>query len=280
MVNLPPLRCRPRAVALDLDGTLLNSRGELSPRNRRAVAQALAAGLPVVIATSRAGRSVRRLIGPELTHVCSLVMLNGALARGAAPLRHAAGDHPRRRAGHRALIQQMAPFARLTIELEGFEFGCNMKLDAATIWQVNSATPDMVLPLVEALTRPPAKIVVNGLGRDLSAVAREIAARFGRAVSVVPTADMTFLNIPSARASKTAALRHLLRSQGIPLHSVAAFGDDLPDVELLAACGLSVAVANAAPEVRAAARYCTASNDDDGVAVVLERILEGPPRAG
>ncbi len=59
---------------------------------------------------------------------------------------------------------------------------------------------------------------------------------------------------------------------------MAAFGDDIPDVELLAACGLSVAVANAAPEVRAAAKYHTASNDEDGVAVALERMLAGAVR--
>ncbi len=159
---------------------------------------------------------MRRLIGPELARRCSLITLNGALARGAAPLSGALRETiPTAAAwGIVALVQQMAPSARLTVELDGFEFGCSAKLDAATLWQVNSATPDMVLSLEEALARLPTKIAVNGLGSDLSAVACEISTRFGSSVSVVPTADMKFLNLPSARASKTAALCHLLRSQG------------------------------------------------------------------
>lgn len=52
-----------------------------------------------------------------------------------------------------------------------------------------------------------------------------------------------------------------------------AFGDDVPDVDLLEACGMPVAMANCAPEVRAVANYITASNDEDGVAIVLERML-------
>jgi hydroxymethylpyrimidine pyrophosphatase-like HAD family hydrolase len=49
-----------------------------------------------------------------------------------------------------------------------------------------------------------------------------------------------------------------------------AFGDDLPDLEILQACGMSVAMANAFPEIKTACSYQTASNDEDGVAIVLE----------
>jgi len=75
------------------------------------------------------------------------------------------------------------------------------------------------------------------------------------------------------RTSKTAALRKLLSSQTIPLNNVIAFGDDLPDMEMLQACGIPVAMANSFPEVKAACLYQTASNDEDGVAMVLEKML-------
>ena len=52
-----------------------------------------------------------------------------------------------------------------------------------------------------------------------------------------------------------------------------AFGDDLPDLEMLQACGTSVAMANAIPEVKASCSYHTASNDEDGVALVIEQML-------
>ena len=59
----------------------------------------------------------------------------------------------------------------------------------------------------------------------------------------------------------------------IPLDKVAAFGDDLNDLEMLRVCGSGVAVANAVQNVKEAADYVTLSNDQDGVAVWLERNL-------
>ena len=171
-------------------------------------------------------------------------------------------------------ILGMEPEVRLTVELEGYEFSTNASFDPDTLWKVNAATPDMVLTLEEALNRTPAKIAVGGLERDLSAVVGEISRKFGALVSVIPANGTTFLNIISTRASKPDALRQLLQSKQIPLSNVVAFGDDVPDIGMLAACGIPVAVANAIPEVIAVADYQTASNDDDGVAVVLERILD------
>ena len=84
---------------------------------------------------------------------------------------------------------------------------------------------------------------------------------------------MTFLSIVSARTSKSGALGKLLQSCDIPLKDVLAFGDDIPDLDLLEACGIPVVMANCVPEVRAVADYITASNDDDGVAIVLEKML-------
>ena len=81
------------------------------------------------------------------------------------------------------------------------------------------------------------------------------------------------MNIVNNRTSKLAALCKLLSSQAIPFSNVIAFGDDLPDLEMLQACGISVAMANAFPEIQAACAYHTASNDEDGVAIILEQAL-------
>jgi hydroxymethylpyrimidine pyrophosphatase-like HAD family hydrolase len=134
----------------------------------------------------------------------------------------------------------------------------------------------MVLSLADAIARNPAKISVNGLGKDLAPLAREITAHFGASVSVIPSDGMKFLNIPAAKASKPGALRYLLTSRSITMDDVVAFGDDTPDIEMLVECGISIAMANAIPEVLTAARYRTAGNDDDGVAVVLERVIRIP----
>ena len=96
----------------------------------------------------------------------------------------------------------------------------------------------------------------------------------GNTISVVPALlGNPILNVTTPRASKPVALRKLLTPQGINLEQVIAFGDDIPDVEMLKECGISVAVENAFPEVKSICTYQTASNDEDGVALVLEKML-------
>jgi Cof subfamily protein (haloacid dehalogenase superfamily) len=276
ILNLPTFESTPGAVAIDLDGTLLNSRSQLSERNRLALEGCIAQGIPIVIATSRTARTTHQVLDEELANRCSLVLMNGALGRAAPPLSGII-----RETLPSAVIKDiirltldMEPEARVTLELDGYEFGTNRPRDPDELWKVNAATPDMQLSLEQALSGSPSKIAVGGLGRDLSTVADEISRQFGDLLSVVPANERTFLNITSTRATKPETLRRLLYSRQISMSDVVAIGDDIPDLGMLIACGISIAVANAVPEVMAAARYQTASNDDDGVAIVLERILK------
>ena len=72
---------------------------------------------------------------------------------------------------------------------------------------------------------------------------------------------------------KAATVEWLLESSGVAAAEVVAFGDMPNDLELIRWAGLGVAVANADPRLKAAADEVTASNDDDGVAMVIERIV-------
>ncbi|MHB8104267.1 MAG: HAD hydrolase family protein, partial [Dehalococcoidales bacterium] len=85
-INLPVLRRPPDAIAIDLDGTLLNSQTQISARNSQAIKKCLERGIPIVIATSRPARLLRRLLGVELMNQCSLLIQNGAIGIGAPPL--------------------------------------------------------------------------------------------------------------------------------------------------------------------------------------------------
>ena len=77
-------------------------------------------------------------------------------------------------------------------------------------------------------------------------------------------------------SGKTDAIRALVRASGISAEEIAAFGDDSNDLEMLKLCGRGIAVANAVPEILAAADEVTLSNDLDGVAAWLKNhILSG-----
>jgi len=265
----------PRAIAIDLDGTLLDSQTRLSERNRRALERCIARGIPVIIATSRPARIFNRIFPEALRNGCSLVIMNGAVAKGVPPL---SGYH--KVSLPVEIVRTIVSMAlasdshiRVTLEIEGHQFATNWNWDPETLWQRNSATPDMVLSLEAGLRLQPCKIALGALGADYLQTAERLRQQFGDTLSVVPQSDEAVLNITSGVATKTNALRKLLTPHGTALADVLAFGDDLPDLDMLKACGIPVAMANAFPEVKAVCPYLTASNDNDGVALVLEKML-------
>jgi len=274
-MNIPKFSKLPSAIAIDLDGTLLNSQKQLSERNRTAIEKCIERGIPIILNTGRSERATRRPIGDDLANACSLVMANGANARGSPPLsgfiREAISSEVAKNIVELAL--SIGSTFRVTVEIDGFDFGTNIQLSPEKLWELNYATPDMVMSLDEAIARIPTKITVNGFGQDLSAVGQEIFRQFGKFISVIPSDNRTFLSIVSNRTSKHEALQKLLSSRKIQLDSVLAFGDDVPDLDMLQTCGIPVAMANAYPEIKAVCLYHTASNDEDGVAIVLEQMF-------
>jgi Cof subfamily protein (haloacid dehalogenase superfamily) len=275
-VNLPGFEKPPAAIAIDLDGTLLNSRTQLSARNRRALENCLARGIPVIIATSRPARIFNRIFPQDLAAGCSLAIMNGAIVKGNPPLsgyfKETLPEEITRSIITLAL--EFDPAIRITLELDGYEFGANWITDVSTLWEKNSASPEMLLSIEEAINKQPCKIALGGLGTDIFKLAERLVHHFGNHISVVPSLfDIPLLNITNPQASKPSALRKLLTPGGVSLEEVIGFGDDIPDVDMLKECGIAVAVANAVPEVKAVSDYQTASNDDDGVAIVLEHML-------
>jgi Cof subfamily protein (haloacid dehalogenase superfamily) len=276
-VNLPDFAAGlPKAVAIDLDGTLLDSHARLSQRSRRAVAGCIAAGIPVIIATSRPCRTAVRALGSTLAETCSLVLENGAVVRASPPL---SGNYkveipPDTLEAAVSLMTTMEPDIGLTLEIEGREFGGNVARTAEDLRERNAATPEMYLSLEAAKALGPSKIAASHRGGDLSPLVEALEARFGDVLSIVPGNGLTFLNITMKEATKTRAIETLLASAGWTLGDVLALGDDTPDLDMLRACGTAVAMANACDEVLAACPYRTLSNDEEGVAAVLKKLLE------
>jgi hydroxymethylpyrimidine pyrophosphatase-like HAD family hydrolase len=131
----------------------------------------------------------------------------------------------------------------------------------------------------ELITGPVTKLLV----RHPSLPFAEVASRAGAAVgeqAVVTWAGLRVVEISAAGVTKAFALERLCRRLGIGQQEVVAVGDMPNDLAMLAWAGRSVAVANAAEEVLAAADEVTAANVDDGVALVLERILAAQDGAG
>src|SRR5438876_758942 len=97
-------------------------------------------------------------------------------------------------------------------------------------------------------------------------------ARWPISINSVFSED-TFLEILPQGSSKGAALEFVAQHLGIPLSEIIAVGDNLNDLEMIRTAGLGVAMGNAPPELRAQAGYVTSTNDEGGLAEVIERFI-------
>lgn len=246
-------------VAVDLDETLLQSDGSVSPRTLDSLAAWEKAGRRAVIATGRPPRSARK-IPDSLLHlpcICyngAAIYLDGRLAYSRtipAADAWAIVEH---------LLAAM-PDGRVGIEIEDVLY-LNKPTDRPGV----CFTPD----LLGMAARPAAKIIMSlteylqavSAGNGLPDSARALLSEKYDLAQIMPSCS-----------SKATALAHLMGEWGVPLAQVAAFGDDVNDVEMVAEAGLGVAMDNAVPEVKAVANRITLSNDQDGVAVVVEELL-------
>ncbi|MGH2916499.1 MAG: HAD family hydrolase [Solirubrobacteraceae bacterium] len=259
-----------RAVACDLDGTLLCSDGTIDPRTRAALTGLQRAGILLVIATARPGRWVAPL-ARTAGHGGLAICANGAVIWDL---------HSEAVVNVRALAPAIAGeiVARLRPALPGAAWaveradGYGHEPSYTPRWPVPDST---VIAPIETLVREPAvKLVLRdaALGADeLLAVARELVGDLAECSHSNSTDSL--LEICAAGVSKATALESLCAGRGIDASEVLAFGDMPNDLAMLVWAGRGVAVANAHPEVLAAADEITAGNDEAGVAIVLERLL-------
>jgi len=264
----------PRLIATDLDGTLLRTDRTLSDRTRAALRSCAQAGIGVVFVSARPPRTVATLVadsGIEVTAICS----NGALvvdyATGKTTVAHEfALDDAQR------IVDQLRPalpdagFALETGQIvwhdERFRLGV-VSGDAARLadpWERVWTVADRV---------------VKVLARSLTLDADQMVAAAKGAVSVAceisHSGGTGLVEIAPPGATKAHTLAWLCGQRGIDTDAVVAFGDMPNDLPMLRWAGTGYAVANAHPEVLAAATWTTETNDRDGVALVLEQLISG-----
>jgi Cof subfamily protein (haloacid dehalogenase superfamily) len=270
---------RPKLVATDLDGTLLDSTGEVSDRTRAALAACWDAGIPVVGVTGR---------GPRL-----LESVRGALdARGIAVL--AQGGYvvdleqdevlrtvglPRTQAA--AVIEAIESVAgELIVAVEDAaeqsEARQPLRVQHGFDWPYPE--PSDLLPRHEVLPKGPVlKVFLRSATLDQDELLALAANVVDPADAEVTHAGLGFIEVLPPGITKATGLAVALERYGVGFGDVLVFGDMPNDLPMVAAVseagGRAVAVANAHPAVRAAAPELTSGHDVDGVARYLEAIL-------
>jgi len=262
-----------RVVALDLDGTLLRSDGTISARTRAALRAAEASGLTILSVTARPPRRVRAIAaatGLRGRAVCSNGSVLYEIATGRLLREH--------RLSHEAVAQLVArlraaaPGVAFAIEA-GASYGCEPGYMIQTEHAHDAADPGMLRGDALELSREGVTKLIVQHERwaldQLLALTRECAG----ALASVTHSGSNFVEVAAAGVTKALALAHYCEEAGFTAAQFIAFGDMPNDLPMLQWAGRSVAVANAHPEVLAAAQLRTASNDEDGVAQILEQLM-------
>lgn len=269
-------------IALDLDGTLLDSHKVLSERNYKALEAAARKGIAIVPTTGRFFSGMPKAI-LELPFLRYAITINGARVYDAR---------------EDAVLRQAEMPAALAVDImtyldgHGVAYDCYQDdwgwMTADTLAQAESFAPDRYyLDLISRLRTPvpelKAYIGERGQGvqkvqayfrEDQTALRGELLKTLGTRFpdTAVSSASPRNIEINSAGASKGKAMLALAEHLGLRQEQTMAFGDGLNDLSMLTMAGTGVAMANACPEALAAAPERTASCDEDGVALAIERI--------
>ena len=269
---------RYRLLALDVDGTLLDSQHRLRPRVTAAVRAAHEAGIIVTLATGKLLASVQPMLD-EFGIAGPQIVLNGAATLESATraaLRFCPLDDARRRS-ILALVRATDPGVLIShFSLDSIYVGEDQRDHPRLgIFAEYGEGPPIIVPDLDTTPLPAcAKILLTDEPVRLAALRAAITERVPENVAVTTTTPdfLEFFDVAAGKGQALAALRETL---GIAKEEIVAMGDGENDVPLLREAGMPIAMANGMAAAHAVAARIAPSNDEDGVAVIIEAILAG-----
>ena len=260
-----------RAIALDLDGTLTNHDKVVTPRTRQALLLAASKGAIIILASGRPTYGI--------VPVAECLELE---KRGGYILSYNGGNIVNAKTGEK-LFSQFLPDAVIPI-LYKYAKEKNHALLGYAGNEIITEVPDdqfvkeesrinkmnirKVDNLLDALEPHPTKLLMTGDPTDMIKAEEELVEILGEKMDIFRSAPF-FLELVPKGIDKAQSLLRLLSKINLTPADLMAFGDGYNDLSMLKLAGVGVAMANAAPEVRADADYVTLSNEEDGVAEAL-----------
>jgi Cof subfamily protein (haloacid dehalogenase superfamily) len=275
----PPIRL----VAVDIDGTLLNSQFRVSEKDLQALRRASQQGIEVILVTGRR-HAFALPIAQQLGFDLWLISSNGAVTRSLQ------GE-----AFHRDLLPAATCF-QLCAAMR--EFRGNMvitfdkeskgalvleRMDELTSsirhWlEKNMQYIDFVVPIEKAVVADPVQAMFCGTISRMQTALRALESDpIKDQITVVrteyPARDLCIVDVLNQGCSKGHALERWANYRGIPRERVMAIGDNFNDLEMLAFAGVPFIMGNACEELKSRGWPVTCCNDENGVAAAVEQVL-------
>ena len=276
-----------RLIALDIDGTLLDSRWELSEANCLAIAEATRRGIEVALVTGRR-YDFAMLIARKINAPLTMVVSNGAIIRthaGETCLRHLLPRSTAARVlqigepwrGGAALIFDRSGESQVMVE--SFEFADPNRRSYYLKYRESFG---LAKSLESCLTEDPIQVMFAGQiepMREAEAALRAAgsAQDFFVALTVYENRNFAMIDVLHPACSKGAALAEWATLRGYGREEVMAIGDNHNDLEMLCFAGVPVVMGNSVPELKNFGWHQTKSNDENGVAVAIAQFALQEP---
>jgi Cof subfamily protein (haloacid dehalogenase superfamily) len=273
-----------RLVAIDVDGTLLDGRGQVPPANLEALQAAAAQGIHLVVVTGRSYPFVLPAVA-DLPDPLTLVVYNGAVARARR------GDTIVRRPLDPAVAERVLTYTRdwrtaTTVQFDRADAGQTL-FDQLSWDQPNrrgyyakvrhhvSQVEDLEVAMRGA---DPVQVAFNGPTADMRRLQEELASHpdlLALSVSAThyPARDFSLVDVNAAGATKGGTLATVAAHLGVGREEVFAIGDNHNDVDMLQWAGTAVVMGNAEPELLRLGFPIAPSNDDAGLAEAIRRYV-------
>lgn len=267
-----------KAICSDIDGTLLNSARDLSPRLKSIINQ-FPEDFPLILASSRMPDAMRHLLHDLGRPAQPLIAYNGGFVLDSLGNVLDSVDIPLPLV---AKIIEMTRKTEIHVSLYHGENWYEAKEDYWAKREIQNTkveptwmAPEAVLDLWEKENKGAHKVMVMGDSNEISWLFGELHFEHSNELHLYRSKD-TYIEIAPRKISKASALKLVLENlYDFGMDEVVAFGDNYNDIDLIQSVGWGVAVANARPEVKAVANEITLHHKEDGVAVTLERITKG-----
>ena len=266
-----------KLIALDLDGTLKNSKNQITPKTRDALIKAQELGIKVVLASGRPTPGLRHEANELRLEEFGgyLLSFNGACVQNAKT--------------KESIYEQT-----LTIDeaKKAYDTAKSYNMAVMTYYNDSVYTEDEKdqyvivegnindIPVVKVedfkviLHDPIHKILCTGEPSYVASIVDDFKAPYGDSLSIYRSAPF-FIEVMAQGIDKAASLDRLASSLGIKQEEVMAFGDGYNDLSMIEYAGLGVAMNNAVDGVKERANIITLSNDEDGIAYTLSQYIEG-----
>jgi hypothetical protein len=270
-----------KLIALDLDGTLLDSQKRLSRRNEEILKRCAERGIEIVPCTGRIWMGVPDCVR-NLPGVHYAITVNGAVVEDVANGRvlsekkftvETAADLIRMAKGYHTMYDAYIDGkgygeARFIDHMD--QYGVPAELQEM-ILKTRQPIPDLMSHILE-MGRPVDK--VNYFFIDLAERQRAKEALLARDDVVVSSSFIYNLEINALGATKGDGIVCLAEHLGLDISQTMGFGDGENDLTMMTMAGIGVAMGNGMEAAKKAADYITLSNDEDGVAAALEHFLD------